>query len=545
MNKDVIYIDVEDDITSIIGKIKSSKEKIVALVPPKRVGVLQSAVNLKLLARTAEHSHKHLVIVTNDKPLIALSAVAMIPIARNLQSKPELAEVEEIGDDEAENIIDGSELPVGELVKTVDHTQSDSVEDVIETIDIDGDMPKMSKDITNIKGSKVKVPDFSRFRKKLFFGSVGVIAIIAFLVWAIGFAPAAKISITTKTSSAPVSMTLKLSSTDSTDVNKNIVRTVSKQIKRDLSVEFEATGQKDLGEKAKGTITIDNCDSSDSVTISSGTVFVASSGQRFISDAAVTVPGFTGSASSCRNTGAGAGTASVNVTAEQAGIGSNIGAKSYVIVGVSGDIYANGGEMIGGTTKMTTVVSDEDVLKAKQALADLPNTAVKQQLIAQFTNNESVVTDSFAIEYADAVSVPLVGQEVKGKAKLTSTATFSMTAIAKSELEAFLREAINKQISDESTQRVYDNGIDEVALSGFLKNDQGSTINVSAIGQIGPNINEDAIKEQSKDKQYGDIQALVSGIKGVSDVEIKFSYFWVNTAPNDTSKIDVEINLQK
>ena len=32
MNKDVIYIDVEDDITTIISKIKASKERIIALV---------------------------------------------------------------------------------------------------------------------------------------------------------------------------------------------------------------------------------------------------------------------------------------------------------------------------------------------------------------------------------------------------------------------------------------------------------------------------------------------------------------------------------
>ena len=42
MNKDVIYIDVDDDVTAIIGKIKNTNEKIVALVPPKRSGVLQS-----------------------------------------------------------------------------------------------------------------------------------------------------------------------------------------------------------------------------------------------------------------------------------------------------------------------------------------------------------------------------------------------------------------------------------------------------------------------------------------------------------------------
>ena len=49
MNKDVIYIDVEDDITAIVGKVKASKERIIALVPPKRVGVLRSAVNMRLI----------------------------------------------------------------------------------------------------------------------------------------------------------------------------------------------------------------------------------------------------------------------------------------------------------------------------------------------------------------------------------------------------------------------------------------------------------------------------------------------------------------
>jgi len=87
MNKDIIYIDTEDDITAIIGKIKSSKEKVVALVPPKRTGVLQSAVNLRLLSRMAKNSDKLLVLITNNKALIALSASAKIPFAKNLQSR--------------------------------------------------------------------------------------------------------------------------------------------------------------------------------------------------------------------------------------------------------------------------------------------------------------------------------------------------------------------------------------------------------------------------------------------------------------------------
>ena len=88
MQKDVIYIDVEDDITAIIGKLKASKQKIVALVPPKRIGVLQSAVNLRLLARSAEQQDKRLVIITGNQALSGLAASAAIPVAKNLQSKP-------------------------------------------------------------------------------------------------------------------------------------------------------------------------------------------------------------------------------------------------------------------------------------------------------------------------------------------------------------------------------------------------------------------------------------------------------------------------
>ena len=66
MKKDVIYIDTEDDITSIIEKVKASSEKIIALVPPKRVGVLQSAVNLKLLQKSAEADDKRIVLITTS-----------------------------------------------------------------------------------------------------------------------------------------------------------------------------------------------------------------------------------------------------------------------------------------------------------------------------------------------------------------------------------------------------------------------------------------------------------------------------------------------
>ena len=542
MNKDVIYIDVEDDITAIIGRIKASKEKIVALVPPKRIGVLQSAVNLKLLARSAEHSHKHLVIITSNKALIALSAVAMVPIAKNLHSKPELAEIEELDIDENEDIIDGSQLPVGELVRTVDSTRSkDDVEDIIDDIDIDidieSDVPRTFKGKSNLKNI-VKVPDFSRFRKKVFIGGVLGIIIIGFLVWAIGYAPAAKIIITTKTSSAPVSGTLKLTTTGTSDVNKGVIQTVSKQLKKDISVDFEATGQKDVGNKAIGTMELTRISiSSLPLSIPTGTTFT-SGDNVFESTEAATL-----AATQVGPDGPIQASVTVKVISTKPGDIYNISSRSYnpSVIGM----YAYGSEMANGTTRMAKVVSPEDIQKASQALVDLPTDTYKQQLISQFTNGESVIKESFSVDRAAAISIPAVGAEVvTAKAKLTSSTTFSVQAIAKSEIGLYLKNELNKQIIDEKNQRIYNDGSDKIILSGYLKNDQGQTVNINATGQIGPKIDQEVVKEQSKGKHYGDIQALVGDIKGVNSVDVKFSYFWVNTVPNDLNKIEIEIKLQ-
>jgi len=546
MNKDIIYIDVEDDITAIIGRIKASKDKIVALVPPKRIGVLQSAVNLRLLARTAENSHKHLVLITNNQALIALSAIAKIPIAKNLQSKPEIAEIAALEIDEDEDIIDGAQLPVGELAKTADIVPTDEVAEAITTMNIDDDAPQPIKQ-THAQKSAAKVPDFSRFRKKLFFGIALIPFIIAFFVWAIWFAPSAKVIITAKTSQVDISKALKLGGTVATDVTKNIVQTINKQMKKGVGVDFTATGKKDLGKKALGVITIRNCDYSEGFTLPVGTEFTNTDSQMYVSTVSVSVPGFTGSSSACTLEGSESGKATVEAQASASGETYNNAGVAYTISTIPSiaKVDAIGTAMTGGTTRMATVVAPEDIQKAGQALVDLSTDSLKQQLIKQFANGESVITDSFAVSRAAAVSTPAVGEEaIDGKAQLTSATTFSITAIAKSELELFLKDTLNKQIGASKTQRIYDDGIDKISLSGYLKNDTTSTININTTGQIGPNIDPASIKEQVKNMRYGDIQTLLGSIQGVSNVDVKFSYFWVNTVPNDSSKIDVEFVLQ-
>ncbi|MFZ2125216.1 MAG: hypothetical protein WA087_00335 [Candidatus Saccharimonadales bacterium] len=538
MAKDIIYIDIEDDITAIIGKIKASREKIIALVPPKRIGALQSAVNLRLLARMAKEGHKHLVLITNNQSLIALSAAAAIPIAKNLQSKPEIAEIAALEVDDGEDVIDGAQLPVGELVRTADKQHDEEkAEEVIETIDVDSEIPKTTK-VEPKKFAKAgpKVPDFSRFRKALFFGSIGGAALISFLVWAIWFAPAAKIIVTAKTTAAHVSLAVKLAGTAPTDVSKGTIQTITKTLKQDVSVEFTATGKKKVGDKATGTLTLIN-NSFYPIDVPSGTVF-SNGSYDFVTVADISVPGPTGTFDDPIF-----GTMDATVTAAGIGADYNLSAGSYTTD--IPDVSAEGGNMTGGSSHDAVVVTVEDIAKATQALNALSTDDIKQQLTDQFVNGETVISNSFVAGYAKPVSVPALNVEVTGgKAKLTSATTFTITAIAKSELETYLKDAITKQIENSNKERIYDSGIDSVVLSDYQKNDKTATVNIATTGKIGPNIDTAFIEEQAKGLRYGDVQALIGSIKGVDSVDVKFSYFWVNTVPDDAKKIDVEFILQ-
>jgi hypothetical protein len=88
----------------------------VALVPPKRIGSLQSVVNLKLLQRAAKNSRKKIALVTTDNALTALAAGLRIPVAKNLSAQPELIEAPDLDLDD-NDVINGDEIAVGEIAK--------------------------------------------------------------------------------------------------------------------------------------------------------------------------------------------------------------------------------------------------------------------------------------------------------------------------------------------------------------------------------------------------------------------------------------------
>jgi hypothetical protein len=88
--KDTIYIDVEDEITTVIDKVTASDKKLVALVLPKRAAVFQSVVNMKLLKLKSDSAGKNLVLITTESSLLPLAGSVGLYVAKTLSSKPEI-----------------------------------------------------------------------------------------------------------------------------------------------------------------------------------------------------------------------------------------------------------------------------------------------------------------------------------------------------------------------------------------------------------------------------------------------------------------------
>lgn len=539
MNKDVIYIDVDDDITAISGKLKASKEKIVALVPPKRVGVLQSAVNLRILQRVAKQADKRLVLITNDQTLIPLAAGASIPVAKNLQSKPEVPNIPALMLDEDDDIIEGSSLPVGDHSASANSKQRAADMAAAAVI---ADKPLATPPSKNaaVKRPKSvqKVPNFNTFRKKLFIIGALLVLLVAFLVWAIMFAPRATVEITAKTSEESVRTSVTLTDTGTTSADKGIIRAQTVSDRQDNSVEFAATGTREEGEAATGTLTLTR-GVGGSVKVPLGSGF--SNGDcTFVTSSEATVPG-----ASLEIGGAGIvpGTTDVKVKATNIGEQCNLSARSYSST-VSG-VGARGGAMSGGSKRTLKIVTQADVQKAAEQIASQNTDEKKAALAQKFDKDVKAIEGSFTTAGGEATPAPQVGQEApNGTAKLTSSITYSLTGVANDELETFLKAALKSKLSKENNQRVYEAGAKDATFSDFAQAEQGASATVESKGQVGPQLQDDEVKKRAMGKRFGDIQSDLKSIQGIDDVEVKFWPFWVNTVPEDESKITVKFRLE-
>lgn len=537
MKKDTIYIDIEDDITAIIDKVKASKAKIVALVPPKRSTALNSAVNMKLLTRAATEANKKLVLVTSESSLVSLAGGVGMYVTNNLHSKPYVPETTQSPLDD-DVVIDGNEIdpstPVGELAGVQAATATAAP----------GKKPaKADKGKGAKKGFGLKIPSFERFRSRLFLIIGGILLLIVGWWWAFWLAPKATIAIQAQTSKIDTEFEFTIdTSAETDDYEKNIFEAEEVTITRTVTEDFEPTGTKDVGEKASGTITVRNCDYPEGFTVSSGTIFAAN-GLEFETLEPIVVQPFDGPASTCDLDGSEAGEGSANVRAIKPGDQYNLAPRSYSFAtnNPGGNIDAVGGQMSGGTSEEVKVVAQSDINKARNRLEDADRSNVLDELKNQVEEDVITIDETFSVELDDISSQPKAGDEATS-ATLTANASFNILTIPRETLLKAV-EDFQQAALEGGDQRIYENGMDKLVFSVLEQEGSKTEIRLSTNGYIGPELDPAQLAEAVSGQRYSQVVETLKSRPGVIDVEVEFSPFWVFSAPRP-DKITINFDIQ-
>lgn len=379
--KDVIYIDVDDEITSIIDKVENSAGKVVALVLPKRAASLQSTVNMKLLKRSADTAGKNVVLITSEQALMPLAGAAGLHVAKNLQSAPEIpdaptgtvpakaaaaeeaaTEVPETTEEDVPQKFDYNR-PIGALAARYESENPETID--LDDEEDDGAAAKAGAATAAAAKAKnkVKVPNFDRFRMLLGLGGAALIALIIFIILAIFVLPKATITLTTASEPVSANFTLNASDKASLDPAKGTLPAKLETTDQTGSQQVTATGQQNNGDKATGSVTMSVCVAGSSPSDVPAGTGVSTNGLTYITQQTAH---FGPTFQVCGNgTGVLAKSNSVNITAVQAGskYNSDISGASVANSSATAD-----GSASGGTDDIVTVLSQSDVDTAKNKL---------------------------------------------------------------------------------------------------------------------------------------------------------------------------------
>lgn len=566
--KDTVYIDIDDEITSIIEKVRSSDQKIVALVLPKRAAVLQSIVNMKLLKRSAEQVKKHVVLITSETALLPLAGAVGMHVAPSLQSRPAIpAAPSGMGPDpDSADDFDADALadkPVGQLAPAAFAAKP---ADDMETIELDNDSDSITPAAAPLAGggltasaatgvavagvaqatkpkknNKLKVPDFNKFRLAIVLGSLLFVGLLVFGYFALFVMPKATVTIKTDSSDIPTNETITLDPTADTYDPEDKVLPAKIETKQLTSTQqAAATGQKNNGQKATGTVTMTAqvCGAvqpADDVPAGTG---VSSGGKTYITKQSTSFSASGKPINGCINFKADSDT---DVVAQAAGAAYNIEPASFTVAGRKDVAAKSSDAMSGGTDEIIKVVSQQDIANAKQKLTAGNSSSAKNDLQNKL-EDEGYTAVAASLKAADpSVSSSANAGDQADTVTVTSNTNYTMYGYKKDDLRDLVLANVKTKINP-SKQKILDDGISKASFTITSPASSGSLqAALSVTSLAGPDLKVDSLKSQIAGKKTNDVRTTATATPGVTDVNVKYSPFWVHSVPKKTDRITIVI----
>lgn len=570
MTEDVLYLEVDEDITSAIDKLTKSKASQVTIVAPKRSTLIQSLINLKLLKKAADDAGKSIVLVTGDRTATHMAGRLGLAVAATLKGKPSVPETPNSEPSDATEIIeDGDDDEEGDEVSNAAAAASSlmpaasqpvatpkvtrrsllSVKSLAAEGAGDPTEADLNSEITAGLGAPIlaekakkpkapRVPNFQSMQQKVMLG-VGVVALIIALIGINIYIAKATVTLYAKGTEVNTQFKFTLDPTArQSDIAKNTIIAQSLVATHTLTASVTATGKKDVGTKASGQMTVSNAYDAAPHTIPAGTKFVASN-KIFTSETEVIVPGATAVIDKGIIKLIPGKSSPFTVAASDSGDSYNLGPATYTISGQPAQISGQGGQMSGGTSKQVDVITQADVDTAKQAALDKDKDGSLKELQAKVATDYSSLEATFTQKVGEVTASPAVDAQAS-----TSTATikvdYSLLAYNKTDLGSLAHHEQEKQLGEGS--QIYDDGAGEAKIGGPAT-PGALELTYQTTAYAGSKLDKDKIAASLSGKRYGDAADLAGKLPGVEKVEITLWPSWASTIPRILTHITINIKV--
>lgn len=525
----VIYIETDEEITGVISRVKKVKNPKVVLVIPKGSIILGSIVNLKMLKKHEKSLGKEIIIATTDRTGRHLASQVGFVAVHSLDDKALETEPEPPKD------ISGPKVEFAKDKEPQKEAEKDSGPEITFKEIKDEEKPLLKPKEEAAKEPPKKKKGLSKLAKKILLG-FGILGFMAGVLTVLFVLPKAVITVFPRADELrqEVNLAVKGEPKEASDIKGDLT-----EVTQEGSKSYPATGKKNVGEKAKGNITVYNEWDSNAQGLVAGTRFIASDGKTFRTTQAVNVPGTT-----IQSGKIVAGAASVGIEADQPGEAYNIGAASFTIPGLPADkqakIYGKSSSaMSGGFTKEIKVVSKKDVEDAKVNLGEELGVKAKDE-ISKKAQGKKVLDAALKEDLLEEKLSVNEGQEA-GEFSLTvkkNVWTFAFNEDdAKERISQKIKETLSgdKELVQGKLENIEYKAVDETKENGL-------SLSISATAFATKKLELSKSKTDIPRKNKEEVTQYFKQNEEIVDVKVDFWPFWVSKVPLNRSRIEIKVN---
>lgn len=544
---EILYFEPTDEVTRAIERIREVKGSEVALVLPQSSIILQSIVNLKLIARTAANARKKIVIVTVDKIGRNLALQVGIQVygkidkgkvsGKVLQKTPQPVTPSAL----REKIMEETEEITTVTGIQVHRYDADNKLQQLEQKESDGSAPldafqepaEFTKTtVTHLRDAsgqeygnkkarlKVRVP--KHVKRTILMTITGLIAVA--LGWLYWFSPQTVINITLKGESFEYNgKVTALAENLGTENIPLIIKSVEKSSEQNIP----ATGVKNVGQTATGKVTLVNEYSTGAQTLAAGQKLRTADGKEFTLTGSVTIPGADISVEGSSTKLNKAGQTEGQVKAAEAGDSYNLSSGRLTIPGISetkeNKVYASSINTSGGTSETKAVVSEDDLKNAQTKLVEELSRQAKEEALKS-------ETDGFVVEEATSTNVKSynaqanAGDEVNSF-RVTGTVEAKVLAINKGVLLQRVSAEVSSEQSDGKVFTPKNDSL-ELTVRSLSVNDGKLELGVKVPGTIAASVDEQKIIKEVAGKSYAAAEETIKQLPQFAKVSFATEPSW-------------------